>query len=244
MEWHSMMFEGAGHHDQHPRHANLHQYSHLTRFARLSALALLFAFIPGVCWSYRWGQPAPRLPNDALRVPLLRQAAPYSCGAAVTQAILAYWGAFDGGESVLYEALDCTAKDGTEPPSIVRVAMKYGLDASLREHQMVADLRKGLASGYTIVVNLQAWRDAKATPEWRNAWEDGHYVVLVGMDDYYAYAMDPSTLGAYTYLPIPELAGRWHDYESRRGFRKEYQQLAIYIRGKTPHPPGALVRLE
>lgn len=230
--------------DEDAGYSSMHRSTQLTRYARLAALAMLLAFIPGLVWSYRSGPPTPRLPSDALHVPLLRQAAPYACGATVTQAILAYWGVFDGGESKLYEELECTAKDGTEPPSIVRVAIKYGLEASLREHQTVGDLRKGLASGCTIVVNLQAWRDARATPQWSKDWEDGHYVVLVGMDEHFAYVMDPSTLGAYTYVPIPELAERWHDYESRRGFRREYHQLAIFIRGKVPRPPGALVRLE
>ena len=98
--------------------------------------------------------------------------------------------------------------------------------------------------GYTIIVDLQAWRDPKASPDWRTAWEDGHYVVLVGLDKHFVYAMDPSTLGAYTYLPLHELTERWHDYESRHGVRKEYHQLAIFIRGKAPNPPGKLVRLE
>ena len=44
-------------------------------------------------------------------------------------------------------------------------------------------------------------------------WEDGHYVVAIGYDNKNIYLMDPSTLGNYTFIPIPEFLDRWHDQD-------------------------------
>ena len=35
---------------------------------------------------------------------------------------------------------------------------------------------------------------------------------VVGFDRKYLYFMDPSTLGNYAFIPIPEFLARWHDY--------------------------------
>jgi len=179
-------------------------------------------------------------------VPLFRQATPYSCGATALQAVLAYWGAFDGKESELYGPLETTEKDGTEPPSIVRVAKKYGLSAELREHVGFADLRQAVKRGDTVILNLQACRDSSKRLPWSETWEDGHYAVLVRIDDANAYVMDPSTSAAYAYVPLAELMQRWHDYENRHGTRREYHQAAIFVHGKeaATNYPQPLVRLE
>jgi predicted double-glycine peptidase len=188
--------------------------------------------------------PAPQLPTDALRVPILRQATVYSCGAAALQAVLAYWDVYDGGESKLYGPLACTEADGTEPDSIVRVARQYGLTAELKENQMVKDLQEALAAGTTVILDMQAWRDRTKTPDWTKAWEDGHYVVLVGLDKDFVYLMDPSILGTYAFVTIPEFLDRWHDYEARHGKRREYQHAAIFVRGKSPRNHKLLLKME
>lgn len=188
----------------------------------------------------------PQLPAGALPVPLFRQATPYSCGATVLQAVMVYWGAYDGGESRLYGALETTERDGTEPPAIARVARQHGLEARLEVRQRLGDLRAALKRGDTVVLNVQAWRDARTGRAWEHTWDDGHYVALVAMDERHAYVMDPSTSAAYAYVPLVELVARWHDFEDRHGHRQEYHQCAIYIRGKKPAAryPQRLVRME
>jgi predicted double-glycine peptidase len=217
---------------------------HVLRSARilLGAALVLAAAAPwrGVA------EVRPQLPAGALAVPLFRQATPYSCGASVLQAVLTYWGVYDGGEVRLHRAMETTEKDGTEPPAIARVARQHGLEARLAVRQRLADLREALKRGDTVVLNVQAWRDARTARAWEHTWDDGHYVVLVAMDAGFAYVMDPSTSAAYTYVPLVELLARWHDFEDRHGYRQEYHQCAIYIRGKkaaTRFPQG-LVRLE
>ncbi|MGK5085840.1 C39 family peptidase [Bdellovibrionota bacterium FG-1] len=130
----------------------------------------------------------PLLPSDALRVPLVRQATDYSCGAAALASILYYWKVFDGNESSLYALLETTPNDGTEPAKLVEGARSFGLDARMQENLSIADLQSFLSKGFTVIVDLQAWdsdRSLSGKP-WKDVWESGHYVVLVGLDQQFA----------------------------------------------------------
>lgn len=192
-------------------------------------------------------QAPPRLPAKVLPVPLFRQSTGFACGAASMQAVLAYWRAYEGRESALYPILGTTEAQGTPPEGLVAGARHFGLEARMKEGTELADLRAALAAGETVILNLQAWREApsKGTP-WKDLWEDGHYVVLVGLDDTHLYAMDPSVTAGYAYLPLAEFEDRWHDYTTVAGRRREFRHLAIFIKGKQPLAalPAPLVRME
>ena len=213
---------------------------HLLQDYRSVLMARLLLLLAGPC------QGQDRLPPGALPVPLFRQATNYSCGAAALQSVLSYWGVYDGREGQLYGPLGTTEAEGTAPAGIVRVARQYGLVATLREYVPLTALRRALAHGETVIIDLQAWRDPHSTLPWSQNWEDGHYVVLAGMDSRQAYVMDPSTSAAYVYLPLTELVARWHDYNNRQGFRREYHHAAIFIHGDRPATryPFPLVRLK
>src|SRR5687768_8460831 len=99
----------------------------------LASLALLLA--PAAA--------AARLPAGALPVPLVRQAAPHTCGAAVLLSVLQYWQAYDGGEAALQRALGTTENAGTPPDRIAAAAESFGLTAYLAENMTLEDL--GLA---------------------------------------------------------------------------------------------------
>lgn len=201
--------------------------------------SLLFAVLP-----VRAGEP--KLPADYLPVPLIRQSTDYSCGAAALLAALYYWNAYDGMESSLYPLLATTPADGTEPSKLAEGARSFGLEAQLRENMSLEDLRLSLKKGETVILDLQAWRTPGSTVPWSATWEDGHYVVLVGMDRSYVFVMDPSTPASYAYLPEKEFLDRWHDYENRSGKRREYIRAGIVIRGKKAvgSHPGKPARME
>lgn len=174
--------------------------------------------------------PAPKL----LPVPLHQQETDYSCGAASLLSVLRYWQAFGGAERDLYDALQTTT-DGTEPDKIEEVARKFGLSAQLREGMSLDDLRAALARGDTAILDIQAWREGpSAKLPWEDVWEDGHYVVLIGMDDSRAYFEDPVLDDSYAAMALDELPRRWHDYENRSGAVRRYFQAAVVISGKTP----------
>ncbi|MFH2204742.1 MAG: C39 family peptidase [Elusimicrobiota bacterium] len=195
--------------------------------------------------------PLPSIPADHLKVPVIPQAHSYSCGAAVMMAVLLYWKLIDQNESSLYAQLKTTPEEGTDPLHMRDLARAYKLTADIRTEQTLADLTAGLARGETVVLDLQAWpniepgKDGEIDYAWEQRWEDGHYVILVGADAHYLYAMDPSSFGRYAYLPKSELMARWRDYENRDGKRVEHQQLAIYIKGEQhlEAVPAPLIRM-
>ena len=187
-------------------------------------------------------------------VPIISQASSHSCGAAALMAALIYFGAFDGPESELHAPLAVTPEEGTHPDRIVAVARERGLTADKRTGLTLADVEQALGQGAVVILAIQAWpdqalsqRDAGAwEARWESSWEDGHYVVAVGLDDRNLYVMDPSVRGSYGFIPRTELLRRWHDFEIVGGRRVEYDRLGIVIRG-TPafrRFPEAPVRVE
>jgi len=184
-------------------------------------------------------------------VPIISQASSYSCGAAALMAALIYFGVFDGPESDLHASLAVTPQEGTHPDRIVAVARARGLTADKRTGLTLADVEQALAQGAVVILAIQAWPEQSQTSPrdagaWEARWEDGHYVVAVGLDDRNLYVMDPSVRGSYGFIPRAELLRRWHDFEITGGRRVEYDRLGIVIRGKPAFRrfPEAPVRVE
>lgn len=191
--------------------------------------------------------PASALPSSILialpgsaALPDVRQSTGYTCGAAALQAVLAYWGMPER-EDRLAARLRSSPDAGTRPLDIVRVARELGLEADLREGLALSDLEAALASGTTAIVDLQAWRDRDDLP-WTETWDDGHYMVLLGMDAANLYFEDPSLLGARGVIPRAEFVDRWHDYEGEPPLDptdRRYVRMAIFLRGNRPPSGGA-----
>lgn len=211
---------------------------------------LTIIFSLALSFSALAGKPAPTLPRKHIPVPIMMQATDYSCGAAALLSVLYYWEAYEGTESSLYPMLHTTPEHGTEPGMMASVAKELGLEASFKEGMTLDELREGLDRGDTIILDIQAWHEPSTkvsdSPNWREIWEDGHYVVLIAMDKTNAYFMDSSAGISYGFIPIPELLDRWHDFEDRNGRMWRYYNLGITISGKKPIKkfPDALVRIE
>ena len=177
------------------------------------------------------------LPALFSTVPDVRQSTGYTCGASALQAVLAYWGTEER-EDRLAARLRSTPEAGTHPLDIVRVAREFGLTADLREGLELSDLEAALAAGTTAIVDLQAWRDRADLP-WTETWDDGHYLVLLGMDGENLYFEDPSLLGSRGTIPRSEFVDRWHDYEGDPPLDltdRKYVRMAIFLRGSRPAP--------
>jgi uncharacterized protein len=184
------------------------------------------------------------VPANALPVPAVRQATDYSCGPAALLAVLRYWRKPVACEQDLYAPLQTTPQQGTEPPMLEAVARAHGLDARWRTGVTVDELRAAVAAGTTVILDLQAWRTTRRA--WRDDWDDGHYVVVVAIDDGRLYAMDPSSDTGYAWLPVDELVDRWHDFEDRHGPRNEFSHGALFVTG-TSHAssrPSRPVRMQ
>jgi predicted double-glycine peptidase len=185
------------------------------------------------------------LPADTLPVPIRHQPNGYTCGPTSLAAILSFWQVAEITPSALGHKIG-TSHNGTEPFDVRDGAKGYGLAAEMRgqisedldtatknkigelKNATIEDLRKALCTGRyatadckpeTVILDVQAWGSDE--PDYSEQWDDGHYVVLIGMDDTNVYIMDPdatdtTTDKAYAFFPINDpkkgLEARWHDY--------------------------------
>jgi predicted double-glycine peptidase len=178
-----------------------------------------------------------RIPRGRIAVPPVKQHTGFSCGAAATLSMLRYWkwARFSRvDESALFHALGTTIAHGTEPEPMVDYLRSVGVAAEYRHGDVtVGQLERAVDAGEPPVVDLQAWRDT-ALP-WRETWDAGHYVLLVGYDAEHLFVMDPSVMtpGAYAFLPRAELDERWHDLAGPDDVHVE--RMAIFARGRGPH---------
>lgn len=184
------------------------------------------------------------LPSNVIHVPCVKQRTDFSCGAAATLSLLRYWvpGAFeDADESDLFEPLKTTEAGGTEPEPITAYLRDVvGLEATYANGDVtLAQLERAIDAGEPPLVDLQAWRDQHKP--WKEIWDAGHYVVLVGYDAENLFFMDPSVLspGAYAYLPRAELDERWHDLAGPEDLR--VWRMTVFVRGDGEHwtPDGS-----
>lgn len=179
-----------------------------------------------------------------LTVPDVRQSTRYSCGASSLQAVLNYWG-IDVSESDLMELLHTTPHIGTDPEDIVSVATSFGLSASLSQDLSIDDLKKSINLKIPVIIRAQAWSGheengywvSEIPDNWEDTWKEGHYMVVIGVDNRNVYLEDPLLLGTRGKIPIDEFLTRWHDCQRKSlpGVQKIiYNRLGIFISGDKP----------
>lgn len=192
------------------------------------------------------GAPAPssraRTPALLDRVADVRQTTDYTCGPAALQAVLAYY-AIDVDEMTLARAARTDPAVGAALEALARVARSYGLVAEIRERLTIEDLRREVEAGRPVIVLNQSWRTDPAV-EWGDAWDDGHYLVVIGTDDRYVYVEDPSLIGARGAIPTAEFLERWHCWSDED--EKAWGQGILFSAppGGRRGPPRGVVRIE
>jgi predicted double-glycine peptidase len=168
-------------------------------------------------------------------MPDTRQSTEYSCGAASLQAVLGYWGR-DIGEEDIREMLNTNEESGTYPDDIIRVAQALGLEADYKENMTLADLEGYVAQGIPVMVDCQAWRSVSQYNEsWADTWHNGHWVVVIGIDESNVTLEDPYILGDRGIMSREEFEARWHNV---RGLDEtdiiKQIHMGIAIRGDKP----------
>jgi predicted double-glycine peptidase len=144
-------------------------------------------------------------------MPDTRQSTEYSCGAASLQAVLGYWGK-DIGEEDLMELLNTDSNSGTYPDDIIRVAHQMGLEAEYGENFTLADIEDLVLEGKPVMVDCQAWRSVSEYNEsWADEWDNGHWMVIIGLDKENVYFEDPYILGSRGFMSRQEFLERWHN---------------------------------
>ena len=172
-----------------------------------------------------------------------RQVTEYSCGACALQAVMSYWGK-DVDERELMKVLQTTSEEGTYPENIVRGAQALGFEAEGRDHLSLEEVEQFTAGGAPMIGLVQAWRGEKGTDKSAaEEWDNGHYIVVLGVDKDYVYYQDPYARMSKAFMPRDTFVDHWHQVMG--GDLKKnpkLMQLGIFVRGKNAAPRPAATK--
>ena len=149
--------------------------------------------------------------GNLIHVPLCYQETEFTCGIACSQSILAYYG-ISYSQTALADVLHSKPILGTDAQNILYFMQLLGFKAFMRENMEIHDIRDYVDAGIAPILIIQAWKEDDI--EYRYDWKNAHYVVACGYSNNMIYAMDPYTLGNYTYLSFGDLLDRWHAVDS------------------------------
>ena len=163
-----------------------------------------------------------------------RQTTEYSCGPSALQSVLSYWGK-DVDEAELMKLLHTTAEEGTYPDDIARGARALGFEAEVKDNLTLDEVARITADGTPMIALGQVWRSARnATASVEEEWDNGHYIVVLAVDENYVYFQDPYVRMSKAFAPRKDFEDHWHqvmggDVEKN----PKLMHLGILIRGTT-----------
>ncbi len=132
------------------------------------------------------------------------------CGPATLKMLLAYWklpGA-DKSDTELSKECGTDPLAGTSNEQFIEAVTRFGLSATVVCPATFGDIEKWLTKEVPVVVDwLSPGR--KDAPE--GDMPDGHYSIVVGIDDVYIYIQDPETGGMRT-IPQEQFLRVWFDF--------------------------------
>ena len=167
-----------------------------------------------------------------------RQITDYSCGASALRIVLCYWGR-DVDEAELMELLHTNAEVGTNPEDIVNGARSLGFDAQLFENLTLDQLERLTADGNPVIALGQMWRSEREFDRpLEDVWDNGHYVVVLGVDKDYVYLQDPYIQMGKVFASRKSFEDHWHQVMGGNLEKNpKLIHLGIVVRGKRPTKP-------
>lgn len=130
------------------------------------------------------------------------------CGPASLKMVFAFYGV-EKSEEELAEACGRDEKLGTTAESIVQAAEAYGFVATVKNEATYGDIKSWLDKDVPVIVDWftrgRADYDDSVVP-------DGHYSVVVGLDDKNIYLQDPEIGGLRTILR-DDFLRVWFDFK-------------------------------
>jgi len=129
------------------------------------------------------------------------------CGPASLKIVLDYYGV-DKTEKELAELAGLNPELGINDKDIVRVAESLGFKAEIKNESSFEEIEKWLGKGMPVIVDWftrgrQDYGDLEVA--------DGHYSVVVGLDDEYIYLQDPE-IGGERKIKRENFMRVWFDF--------------------------------
>jgi predicted double-glycine peptidase len=167
-----------------------------------------------------------------------RQITDYSCGASALRAVLSHWGR-EVDETKLMELLRTNSEVGTNPEAIASGARSLGFDAEVIDNLTLDQLERFTADGYPVIALAQVWLSEQDTERLlEDIWDNGHYVVVLGVDRDYVYFQDPFIQMSKAFVPRKTFGDHWHQVMG--GDLEQNPKLihvGIIVRGQGPVKP-------
>jgi len=132
------------------------------------------------------------------------------CGPASLKIVLGYYG-INKTEKELAKMLNWSKKLGTTNEDTVRVAKELGFKAKLKRNGNFKDLEKWLDKKVPVLVDWFS-RGRQDYPDSEIA--EGHYSIVVGLDDKYIYLQDPE-IGKIRKLKKDDFLKVWFDFPGK-----------------------------
>ena len=148
------------------------------------------------------------------------------CGPASLKIVLEYYG-INKSEDELAKIAGHKKSLGIDDKGIKKVAEKLGLKVIIKNNSSFVDIERWLKKGVPVIVNWFT-RGRNDYPESETA--DGHYSVVMGLDDEFIYLQDPE-LGAMRKITRNDFMRVWFDFKGEYVKPNELiirQIIAIY----------------
>ena len=166
--------------------------------------------------------------HKLLDFPNTRQSFDYSCGPGAVQAVMAYYGE-DFRESELITLLKTAKDEGTYIKDIVEFFHFQGFSTRVKHKMTTKELFRYIDKNIPVIVLIQAWGSEKDfNNHYKDCWNDGHFVVVIGYTEKDVLISDPALFNI-GYIPVSEFVDRWHDVDEVKTY-----QLGIAVYGKNP----------
>ena len=132
-----------------------------------------------------------------MNIPYFKQEVDYFCGPASLQMAFAFFGKTISQTEIASQA-GTTKEEGTDNDKLVKVAQEAGFRVSTKELAALEDIQSYLTQNIPVIVNFIEPTD-----------EEGHYAVVVGIDDKDIILNDPWN-GPNFSIPKADFVNRWH----------------------------------
>jgi len=130
------------------------------------------------------------------------------CGPASLKIVLEYYG-INKSEEELIKLCGLKRGLGVDDKGIKTAAEKFGLKVVIKNNSSFKDIEKWLTRGTPVIVN---WFTRGRTDYGDSSVADGHYSVVMGLDDGFIYLQDPE-LGAMRKIERNNFMRVWFDFK-------------------------------
>lgn len=130
------------------------------------------------------------------------------CGPATLKILLRYYG-IEKSEKEIADMAGWDKDLGIDDQGIKKVAEKLGFKVKIKNHSSFKGIEKWLEKGIPVIVNWFT-RGRNDYPESETA--DGHYSVVMGLDDDFIYLQDPE-VGRMRKIKRYDFMRVWFDFK-------------------------------